>query len=62
MMSNITAQELVLQNWKSQWLSVASTILCKAKVDNHVPDVVTEIEVETSHSTEVQKIEKSTSN
>ena len=42
--------------------SVASTILCKAKENDHVPGVATEIEVETSHSTEVQKIEKSTSN
>ena len=42
--------------------SVASTILCKAKENDHVPGVVAETEVETSHSTEVQEIEKSTSN
>ena len=42
--------------------SIDSTILCKAKENDHVPGVVAEIEVETSHSTEVQEIEKSTSN
>ena len=41
---------------------VASTILCKAKENDHVPGVVAEIDVETSHSTEVQEIEISTSN
>ena len=42
--------------------SIASTILCKAKENDHVSGVVAEIEVETSHSTEVQEIEISTSN
>ena len=42
--------------------SVASTILCKVKENDHVPGVVTEIEVETSHSTEVQEIKISNSN
>ena len=42
--------------------SVASTVLCKAKENDHVPGVVSEIEVETSHSSEVQGIQKSTSN
>ena len=41
--------------------SVASTILCKAKENDHVPGVEAEIEVETSHSSEVQGIDKSTS-
>ena len=42
--------------------SVASTILCKAKENDHVPGVVAEIEVETSQSSEGQGIEKLTSN
>ena len=43
-------------------VSVTSTILCKAKENDYVPGVVAEIEVETSHSSEGQGIEKSTSN
>ena len=42
--------------------SIDSTILRKAKENDHVPGVVAEIEVEISHSTEFQEIEKSTSN
>ena len=42
--------------------SVASTILSKAKENDDVPGVVAEIEVETSHSSEGQGIEISTSN
>ena len=42
--------------------SVTSTILCKTKGNDHVPGVVAEIEVETSHSSEVQEIEKLASN
>ena len=52
---NITAQELVLPKPKA---SVASTILRKAMENHHVPGVVAEIEVKTSHSSEVQGIEK----
>ena len=42
--------------------SVASNILCKTKQNDHVLGVMAEIEVETSHSSEGQGIEKSTSN
>ena len=42
--------------------SVASTTLSKAKENGPVPGVVAEIEAATSHSNEVQEIEKSTSN
>ena len=38
--------------------SIDSTFLCKVKENVHVPGVVAEIEVETSHSTKVQEIEK----
>ena len=41
---------------------VASNILCKTKQNDHVLGVMAEIEVETSHSSEGQGIEKSTSN
>ena len=42
--------------------SVPSTVLCYAKENDQVPGVVAEIKMETSHSSEVQGIEKSTSN
>ena len=42
--------------------SVASNILCKTNQNDHVLGVMAEIEVETSHSSEGQGIEKSTSN
>ena len=38
---------------------VASAILCEAKEDDYVPGVVTEITVETLHSSEVEGTEKS---
>ena len=40
---------------------VASTVLCKAKENDHVSGVMAEIESETSHSSEVQGIEESNS-
>ena len=51
-----------LAEMEKSMASVSNTILCKAKENDHVPGVVAEIEVETSHSTEVQEIEISTSN
>ena len=41
--------------------SVVSTVLCKAKENDHVSGVMAEIESETSHSSEVQGIEESNS-
>ena len=38
---------------------VARAILCEAKEDDYVPGVVTEITVETLHSSEVEGTEKS---
>ena len=62
MMRQYCRVRISLAEMENPMASIASTILCKAKENYHVPGVVTEIEVETSHSSEGQGIEKSTSN
>ena len=62
MMRQYYRAKISLAEMKSPVASVASTTLCKAKENDHVLGVVAEIEVKTSHSSEVQGIEKSTSN
>ena len=62
MMRQYYRARISLAEMENPMASVASTILCKAKENDHVPGVVAEIEVETSHSSEGQGIEKSTSN
>ena len=62
MMRQYYRARISLTEMENPMASVASTILCKAKENDHVPGVVAEIEVETSHSSEGQGIEKSTSN
>ena len=62
MMRQYYRAKISLAEMESPIASVASTILCKAKENDHVLGVVAEIGVETSHSSEVQVTEKSTSN
>ena len=62
MMRQYYRAKISLAEMESPIASVVSTILCKAKENDHVLGVVAEIGVETSHSSEVQGTEKSTSN
>ena len=62
MMMQYCRTRISLAEMENPMASVASTILCKAKENDHVPGVVAEIEVETSHSSEGQRIETSASN
>ena len=62
MMRRYYRARISLAEMENPMASVASTILSKAKENDDVPGVVAEIEVETSHSSEGQGIEISTSN
>ena len=62
MMRQYYRARISLAEMENPMASVASTILSKAKENDDVPGVVAEIEVETSHSSEGQGIEISTSN
>ena len=62
MMRQYYRARISLAEMENPMASVASTILSKAKENDDVPGVVAEIEMETSHSSEGQGIEKSTSN
>ena len=53
MMRQYYRAKISLAEMESPIASVASTILCKAKENDHVLGVVAEIGVETSHSSEV---------
>ena len=62
MMRQYYRARISLAEMENPMASVAMTILRKAKENDHVPGVVAEFLVETSHSSEGQEIEKSTSN
>ena len=61
MMRRYYRARISLAEMKKAIASVASTVLGKSKEDEHIPGVVAEIQVETSHVSEVQGIEKSIS-
>ena len=62
MMRQYYRARISLAEMENPMASVASTILSKANENDDVPGAVAEIEVETSHSSEGQGIDKSTSN
>ena len=62
MMRQYYRARISLAEMEISMASVASNILCKANENDHVPGAVAEIEVEISHSSQGQKIEKSTAN
>ena len=61
MMRRYYRARISLAEMKKAIASASSTVLGKSKEDEHIPGVVSEIEVETSNASEVQGIEKSIS-